>query len=66
MTKHYFVSYLSFDNGVSKRGHALIKVTNQSLLEITKVIEKENGADKIIITCLKDLREDEFNMLMGE
>ena len=66
MTKHYFVSYLSFDNGTTKRGHALIMVTNQSLSEITETIAKENNTKNVTITCLKDLSEDEFNMLGGK
>ena len=65
MTKHYFVSYLSSDNGTTKRGHALVTVTNQSLSEIAKIIAKGSNTDNITIICLKDLSEEEFNMLKG-
>lgn len=66
MTKHYFVSYISFDNGTTKRGHGLLTVTNQSLSEIAKVIAQENNTENITITCLQDLSEEEYNMLKGE
>ena len=66
MTKHYFVSYISFDNGTTTVGHALITATNQSLSEIAESIAKENNTESITITCLKDLSEEELNMLSGK
>lgn len=62
MTKYYFVSYISFD----KRGHGLITVTDQSLSDITKILATEANTENIVITCLKDLSKEEFNMLKGE
>lgn len=65
MTMFYFVSYLGNDNdsGEFKRGNGIIKVENYSLLKITQMLAEESNIKNVTIICLKELSEDEFNML---
>lgn len=74
MKKYYFLSYignkkdspLSYRNSITACG--LMEVNDSSLIEIVKdIADKHELVEKsIIITCMKDLTEEEYKMLNGK
>lgn len=67
MTKHYFVSYITEKNGNISHRHCMIRITNKSLDCMCNYLAKSDNVspDRIIITCLKDLSKEEYEMLKG-
>lgn len=66
MTKYYFISYMRIDGHLQSRGHCVMYVKNGTLDAIARKIADTNGYNgPVMITCLKDLSEEEYNMLSG-
>lgn len=68
MTKYYFVSYMCRAGAQILNRHCLYKAVNQPLNGICNDIAEINGttSDSVVITCLKDLTKEEYEMLSGE
>lgn len=67
MVRHYFISYIVSKVGGPTIGQAIITVSKSSLTQICEKIKKSNGFEKMpIITFIRELDDEEFNMLNGE
>lgn len=67
MTKYYFISYMCQSGARIMNRHCLYKAVDQPLYEICNDIAGINNTtpNSVIITCLKDLTEEEYEMLKG-
>ena len=67
MTKYYFIAYDGIkDQNVSRSGCGLYMVENSSLIQIIEAIKEKNNLKSAAITSMKDLTEEEYNMLEGD
>lgn len=65
MTKYYFVSYISqTDKGVAYN-HCLFKAVDITLNGIAREIQENKDCSEVVILSLKDLTEEEYEMLRG-
>lgn len=69
MTKYYFASYISSSTKAfisNINGCSILKVVDLTLVEVCDLIQKKNNLENpVVITCLKDLTEEEYQMLSG-
>lgn len=64
MTKYYFISFIGDTlDGISISGCRLYRVENASLAQLMEVIKEVNKLKSAVITSMKDLTEEEYNML---
>ncbi len=67
MTKYYFIAYIGTkDQYVPISGNGLYKAKDASLAQIAEAIKEKNNLETVIITSMKDLTEEEYNMLKGD
>lgn len=68
MIKYYFVSYMCQTGARILNQHCLYKAVDQPLDEMCNDIAEINNttSDSVVITCLKDLTKEEYEMLSGE
>ena len=66
MTKYYFISYICCNGNVTTYGHCMMTVSDTDLTGIAREIQKINNFKTLpTILCLKDLSEEEYEMLRG-
>ena len=66
MTKRYFISYIHANIGSTTYGHCMMTVSDTDLTGIAREIQKINNFKTLpTILCLKDLSEEEYEMLRG-
>lgn len=67
MARHYFISYTIPKTNGYAIGHTLITVEDASLAKICEKIRESNGFENPpIITFIRELDKEEFDMLDGE
>lgn len=68
MTKYYFVSYITQNAENISHRHCIIRVKNKSLDYICNFLATVDNVspNQITINCLKDLTEEEYEMLKGD
>ncbi len=67
MIKYYFISYIACNGNVTTYGHCLMSVNNTDLTGISQELQEINNFDTLpTILCLKDLSEEEYEMLKGD
>lgn len=65
MTKYYFISYAFQNTGQVLYAHCLFKGVDITLYGIVQLIQESSGSSNVIILSLKDLSEEEYEMLKG-
>lgn len=67
MIKHYFISYIACNGNVTTYGHCMMTVNNLDLTGIVRKLKEINNFNSLpTILCLKDLSEEEYEMLKGD
>lgn len=65
MKYHYFISFMAVKDGKTYYGHCIKTNEHNSLNEIAESIVEDNGVDDVIILYLKELTEEEYQILIG-
>ncbi len=66
MTKHYFISYIHSDGATITYGNCVVGRVDTDLTGLLqKIKDVNNFKNRPVILCLKDLSEEEYEMLKG-
>ena len=66
MTKHYFVSYIHLDGATTTYGNCVVGRVDTDLTGLLqKIKDVNNFKNRPVILCLKDLSQEEYEMLRG-
>lgn len=66
MRKHYFISYIHSDGPTITYGNCVVGCVDTDLTGLVqKIKDVNNFKNRPVILCLKDLSEEEYEMLKG-